>query len=341
MRDQITTQLKKIIGATHIVSPAEYSFAGQVTQCAAAAGAWSQPSGAGQVPLVEYLLQTFYQYCYVQPFNDTLPPLDTAGLSLNESLVTLLSEANNTKERWETGWKIVEVLSTGQIRAEKHGNTRFVWPGEFLATQNFGMPPQIGTQITAFFPKESATLQPGFFFTYGETFIDHWDEVNVMRFYWHIEESGAPKLLRAISSRLNRFRVPYRFKVLNNTLPFNRSDAAVLFLNKKYYRIAIDLMAEVYDEIKDDLKPETPLFSKHIADGLGLAEDPNNGDSFGMNRCRILAEGLWSAHTQNLGGVDEQLAQVDQHFTRRGLDLGRPYLNPGAIDQYVTPGFGS
>lgn len=341
MREQITAQLKKIIRATNIVSQSQYSFAGQVTECPAATGAWPPQSGGVEAPLVEYLLQTFYQFCYVQPFNDKLPPLDTTHLTLNENLVTLLSEANDTQDRWETGWQIAEILPTGQIRAEKHGRTRYVWAGEFLSTQSYGTAPRPGTQITAFFPKESATLQPGFFFTYAKTFTDHRDEMNVMRFYWHIEESGAPKLLRGISSRLNRFRVPYRFKVLNNTLPFNRSDAAVLFLNKKYYRIAIELLAEVYKEIRGDLKPETPLFSKRIADGLGIAEDPNNGDSFGMNRCRILAEGLWIAYTKNLRTENERFAEVNKQFERYGLDLDRPYLNSGAIDQYVTTDFPS
>lgn len=341
MKEQITAQLRRIVKATNINSATEFSFAGQVTACPPSGGNGqsSQPAAGAGVPLVEYLLNTFYQYCYVQPFDDKIPALETAYLQQNETLMQQLSEANDTQDVWESGWQIAEMLPTGQIRAEKHGRTRFVWPGEFLSSQGFGVPPQPGTQINVFFPKESATLQPGFFFTFGQTFMDSWEESNVMRFYWHIEQSGAPQLLGGISSRLNRFRVPYRFKVLNNIHPFNRSDAAVLFLTKKYYRIVIGLMAEVHKEVRDHLKPETPLFSKRVADGLGLAEDPGNGDSFGMNRCRIVAEGLWSAFQQGLKTEDEKFAAVEKQFEKYGLSLDRPYLNAGAADQYITPGF--
>lgn len=339
MREQLTAQLKRIVKATKITSPAEFSFAGQVTQCPPGPVPPSQFNTQPTVPLVQYLLQTFYQYCYVQPFEDDLPPLETAQVALNDTLAQQLSEANDTRDRWETGWQIAEILPTGQIRAEKHGRTRFMWAGEFLSNQGFGVPPQAGMQINVFFPKESATLQPGFFFTFSQTFMDSWEEMNSMRLYWHIDENGAPKLLRGISSRLNRFRIPFRFKVLNNSLPFNRSDSAVLFLNRRYYRIAIELMAEVHEEVKDDLKPETPLFTKHIADGLGLAEDPNNGDSFGMSRCRILAEGLWTAFVTGVTGEKERFEQVEKQFEGYGISLDRPYLNPGAADQYVTPGF--
>lgn len=339
MREQLAAQLKRIIKATAITSPLEFSFAGQVTRVPAEGAPPSQFNTMPTVPLVQYLFQCYYQYCYVQPFKDDLPPLETSQVTLNESLIQQLSESNDTKDRWETGWQIAEILPTGQIRADKHGRTRYMWAGEFLSNQGFGVQPQPGMQINAFFPKESATIQPGFFFTFGQTFKDSWEESNAMRLYWHIDETGAPKLLRGISSRLNRFRIPYRFKVLNNSLPFNRSDSAVLFLNRRYYRIAIELMAEVHKEVKGHLKPETPLFTKHMGRGLGLAEDPNNGDSFGMSRCRMVAEGLWNAFNLGVTGDKERFEQVEKQFESYGISLDRPYLNGGAIDQYISPGF--
>src|SRR5436305_14389954 len=62
------------------------------------------------------------------------------------------------------------------------------------------------------------------------------------------------------------------------------------------YVLIVELLVDVYQAVKDNLKPETPLFTKRLAAGLGFAEDPGNGESFGMSRCRIVAEGLWSAY---------------------------------------------
>ena len=103
MREQLAAQLKRIIKATAITSPLEFSFAGQVTQVPAEGAPPSAFNTMPTIPLVQYLFQSFYQYCYVQPFKDDLPPLETGQLTLNEALVQQLSEANDTKDRWEIG----------------------------------------------------------------------------------------------------------------------------------------------------------------------------------------------------------------------------------------------
>jgi hypothetical protein len=126
---------------------------------------------------------------------------------------------------------------------------------------------------------------------------------------------------------------------LNNQLPFNRTDSAVLFLNKRFYRIVAELLVDIYEEIKDSLGAETPLFSKQVAPGIGLAEDPNNGESFGMNRCRILAEGIWNGYTKGLQTLEARLDEVARQFGFYGIALESPYLNAGAIDQYIIPRF--
>lgn len=340
MKEQITEQLKKIIEATKIISPAEFSFDGKILSCPASPVPNNplNPNAVQQNPVILQLQGCLYQYCYVQPFVSGFSR-ETGRITQNARLVQQLSAANNTQDYWEAGWQIKEILPTGQIRAEKSGRSRLLWAGEFFTPQGFGAPPQVNGYINVFFPKESTTIQPGFYYAFSQTFIDLTDDYNIVRFYWNIEENGAPDLLASISRHLNRFRLPYRFKCLNNELPFNRTDSAVLFLNKRFYRIAAELLVEIYDEVKDLLGAETPLFSRQIAPGLGLAEDPNNGDSFGMNRCRLLAEGIWSAYTKGLEKTEARLDEVVKRFEHYGISLERPYLNAGAFDQYVIPNF--
>jgi hypothetical protein len=109
-----------------------------------------------------------------------------------------------------------------------------------------------------------------------------------------------------------------------------------LFLNKKYYPIVSELLPDIYAEIKGGLKPGTPLFSKEIAPGIGVAEDPGNGDSFGLSRCRMLAEGIWSAYSLGLQTVEERFDEVVRQFERYGVSLDKPYLNSGSADQYTS-----
>lgn len=339
MKEQIIKQLKKIIEATKILSPTEFSFDGRVLSYPAPYSVNQLNPGSEQAPLISQLQNCFYQYCYVQPFNTADPGKETGNVVPDASLVLRLSEANNTQEYWEAGWQIKEIIPNGQIRAEKSRRSRLLWAGEFFTPQGFGMPPQINGYINVFFPKESTTIQPGFYYAFSQTFIDQLDDYNIVRFYWNIEENGAPDLVRSVSRHLNRFRVPYRFKCLNSSLPFNRTDSAVLFINKRFYRIVACLIADIYDEIESFLGAETPLFSKQFAPGLGLAEDPNNGDSFGMNRCRILAEGVWSGYLKQLQTTESRLDEVVRQFETYRINLEQPYLNADSVDQYIIPDF--
>lgn len=336
MKEQIIEKLKKIVEATRIISPAEFSFSGKVFSCPAVSPA-VEPNPA-QPPLVLLLQNCFYQYCYVQPFDGNIS-LETRAVMPNPNLVQRLSEANETREYWETGWQIREILASGQIRAKKNERTRFLWAGEFFSPGSFGTPPKINSEISVFFPKESVTVQTGFYFAFSQTFLDQSDDYNIVRFYWNIDEKGAPDLVRSISHHLNKFQVPYRFKCLNNQHPFNRTDAAVLFINKRFYRIVAELLPDIYRKVEALLEDETPLFSKRLAPGLGLAEDSNSGDSFGMNRCRILAQGIWNGYVKGLQTTETRLQETSKQFAAHGISLETPYLNAGAADQYIVPDF--
>jgi hypothetical protein len=80
------------------------------------------------------------------------------------------------------------------------------------------------------------------------------------------------------------------------------------------------------------LNAGTPLFARRLADGLGFAEDP--GESFGKDRCKILAEVM----AGTLGKpAEERLEEVRRQFERRGLSLDRPWLNAGSVDRYEFP----
>src|SRR5262249_40765873 len=110
---------------------------------------------------------------------------------------------------------------------------------------------------------------------------------------------------------------------------------AVLYVAKRHYRVAALLLADVYRAIGPSLKAATPLFTKTLADGLGLAEDPKTGESFGMNRCRLLAEAVCNAHARGLDTAEARLSEFTAAFGAVGLSLERPYLNRGSADAYA------
>jgi type III HopA1-like effector protein len=334
----LTDQLRLIANAVAIASPTRFTFAGRDYDALAsqpAAGALQTSPG---VPLVAALRDCLYARCYCKPFAGVEPPAAAAPPTTRE-LTLELSAANAGQPRWDSGWQITRMEPSGQVFAQKGGRARSLWPGEFLTFDGPGVPPRVGSQVSVYFPHESRTMQPGFYFAFSEVESDPADESRLTRFYWNVCEQGAVPLTGWITQTLNRFQIPFRYKCLTIAGQFERVDAAVLYVSKKFFRISAELLATGRETLREFLRPETPLFTRHLAPGLAFAEDPGNGESFGMNRCRILAEALWSAASKGLVREDQRFQEVTAHFTQYGLRLDQAHLNAQSADFYETPEF--
>ena len=339
MREQLDEQLKRIARAVEVRSDGSFTFAGRHF-APAAQGPTRHAQGFAQPqpnPLAALLEQTLYQHCYCRTFDGALRDAHAEPLH-GVDLTPALSEANATRERWDAGWQVYQMLPTGQVLAHKGGRTRALWPGEFLSTDAAGMMPRPGTNLSVFFPRETKTMQPGFYHAFGEAEAGELDGFSLVRFYWNVRAEGAAPLMREVTRGLNRFQVPFRMKCLTNSAFYTRNDAAVLYVERRFYRVTARVLAGVYKDVARHLRPDAPLFAKPLAAGLALAEEPYTGESFGMQRCRILAEGLLSAHARGLRDDASRLGEVERHFAAYGLKLEAPHLNPRSVDTYeFTP----
>ncbi|MBR0871317.1 hypothetical protein JQ633_13195 [Bradyrhizobium tropiciagri] len=284
-------------------------------------------------PLVGQLQSLLYEHCYCRRF-DGAAAGRSAAPPAGDDLAPALSAANSSRERWDAGWQLLQTLPNGQIVAVKGAMTRMAWPGAFHAHGAPGMPAQPGAEISLFVARESLLSQPGFYHAFGEALADQQEDLGVVRFYWNSSAGGAPLLVGAISTALNRFAIPFRFKCLRMQAMYDRSDAAVLYVARRHHRIVAMLLPEIYAAVRPQLKPATPLFSRHLAEGLGFAEDPRSGESFGMHRCRLMAEAICRAHERGQESAAARLGALAEAFAAAGLSLDRPYLGAGSIDLY-------
>jgi HopA1 effector protein family len=335
MGSQVISEIKRILKAVAILSPTSFSFAGRVIDQSAPQNISPVPVQTDN-PLAALLTNYLYFYCFCQPFNGDLPA-DRPTAPPDSDFLQKLSAANAARERWDSGWRIIQILPSGQVVAQKHGVTRNLWPGEFINLDGPGMPLRLSANINVFFPKESVTLQPGFYMAFGETPVEEANDYSLVRFYWNIEAEGAAELTAQITSSLNRFLLPYRFKCLTIPDYYTRMDSAVLYVSRRFYRITAELLRDVHKNVRKHLSPETPLFAKRLARGLGLAEDPGVQDSFGTHRCRALAEGILNAHNQGAKSEQARFEEVVKQFRHYGINPERPYLNPGSPDVYTFP----
>lgn len=330
-------QLQQALSSLNILSPTMFSFAGQTFNGQSDHALSDQAPTQAQNPTVSRLAQVFYSLVYAQRFKDPvqLPPATPEPVA--DDLIELLSQANTSRERWDANWVISQTPLSGQVLATKHGIVRTLWPGEFITHDGPGTPPRIGSAITIFSARESRTVQPGFYFAFGETSAEYFDPYETIRFYWNVREAGAADLVGAITRRLNRFLTPFRFKICNRRILFSRLDSAVLYVSKRHYRIVAESLVDVYRSLHSHLETDTPIFTRPLAPGLAFAEDPGNGESFGMFCCRLVAESIWSIYLQGKQDPAERLDAIQSQFQDAGIDFAQPYLRPGSSDIYEFP----
>jgi hypothetical protein len=328
--DRIHDDLRRLLQAVVIRSPLHYELAGR-THNVAPFGAGQSPVwsvySAGQPPLVIDLQTRIYDEAYCRPLGSRLdPPANVA------SIIESLSAANAGRDRWESGWSLVQLMPNGHATARKGELSNTFAPGEFAAA-NAGHPAP-GAPLHVLFARESRTQQPGFYIANGETPAPFGAESRMTRIYWHISEEGAVPLTRAVTSLLNRYQVPFRFKTLSYSGVYTRSDAAVLYFAARYYQIVARLLPSIRAEIGQHLRPATPLLTRRLFDGVGLAEDPATGESFGMSRSRLIAQAIWDAFARGMQSEEARMMELMIQFERNGLSLDRPHLRGASADIY-------
>ncbi|HEX4611434.1 MAG TPA: T3SS effector HopA1 family protein, partial [Urbifossiella sp.] len=113
---------------------------------------------------------------------------------------------------------------------------------------------------------------------------------------------------------------------------YGRADAGVLYLERRHTDRLGTALADVHRTVAADLRPEVPLFTRALAPGLGVAEDPGGALSFGQHRCRLAARAAWAAFSR---GDADPAAVCAELLRAAGLDPDRPHLEPGSRDDYA------
>lgn len=250
--------------------------------------------------------------------------------SRTRDFIADLSLSNTGNDSWDDGWEVSRMESDGQLAVKKNDLTLWVPVKYFRCDSQVISKGQKGLIKMA---KEFHRLSPGFFMVNGNRPVQLAEkDNNIIRIYWNIMPGHARDLLQKLTSELNSKCVSFTFKILCDLDLYPRADAAVLYINKKSFRKNKDSLLQIHYEVNRFLNPTTPLFAKLLSPGMSLAEDPNNGESFGQNRSRILSEAIFNTDLNK--SVREKLRDINIHFTNYGINLNFPYLNPNSVDDY-------
>jgi len=327
-RDQVTAA----VGAVTIRSQTGYAWLGHPSRPVAASLLAQIDQLEGRRHLAARLREELYSsfYCTGRPVPTRLG--NPQPVAADPWLTTALSDANIGRGTWQPGWIVHSchgddaVVSTPRLRVRV--------PAADCRAEGDG-PIRSGVAVSVRLPKELPARSPGFFTVLGEAVFESTPPTRILRVYWNIGASGAPALVRALSSRLNAEEVPFRLKVADHPARFDRCDAAVLYLPSDAFSGVRGMLAQVAATLTPCLRPEIPAFTLAFAAGVGLAESPNTGESFGEHRCGILADGIVDAAAQGVAPGAARVEAVIARLAAHGVTIGTPYLEPSLDGQHV------
>ncbi|MDJ0732608.1 MAG: T3SS effector HopA1 family protein [Nostocaceae cyanobacterium] len=291
-----------------------------------------------------------YGIYYNGSMQDTLAlDTDTNNLPLDLENNTLLGvdidfyqqlhQSNCSSGYFDPGWSILQEETDKSLAVTKANLRLHIERDKHL--QETETSADIGDLVSIYMPKNR--VQNGFYVAVGNAGIHHLDTVKkqalTVRIYFNLSPEGAVAVMSFLTQKLNEIRIPFSFKVLYNPQDYKRHDSGVLYFDKRDYKVVKQVLQTVYQENQLHFKPKIPLFTMQLAPGLGLAEEPNQKfatqESFGMNRCQIVANGLLTAWKQGENSSDGRMKAILEQFDLLGIDLQHVYLNANSENIYT------
>jgi hypothetical protein len=269
------------------------------------------------------LAGALYAHFYCMP---SAPP---APAPPADRFLAQLRAANPVRQRMQAGWSLIQIDQTGVLLADSSGAQRRAAIQE-IAPYAGGLVP--GQPVRVAVPRETVSGPGGHYVVFGRP-VPEARTGRQVRFYWNVPAEAAARFLE-LGAGLERRRIPFQAKVPVAPELYGRADCGVLYLALEDVEAALDLVADGYSALKPTIRPSTPLFARRLAPGLAFAESPPTGESFGMNRCRLVAEGLVAACERGTNDAAGRMAAVCERFVGYGLDPAAIERNPATLYPY-------
>jgi hypothetical protein len=250
-----------------------------------------------------------------------------------------LHNSNRGTGYFDPGWRVLRQEADGTLAAIKDNLTVHIERERHLLPEHQSA--MVGDLVAIKLPRNR--VQSGFYMAMSNTSSrerNTSNEPDCVRIYFNLTPDGAIALMDAIATQFNDIAIPFKFKALYNPSDYNRFDSAVLYIDKQDYEAIRQVLQGIYFKNESYFQPEVPLFTKFLAPGLALAEEPDRKfatkESFGTHRCQLVTNGLLEARENGDESLESRMTSILQNFSRLGIDVNYPYLNANSKDIYPT-----
>ncbi|MBW4561465.1 MAG: hypothetical protein KME32_09970 [Mojavia pulchra JT2-VF2] len=263
---------------------------------------------------------------------------NNSTLGIDGEFYERLHNCNHGTGYFDPSWEVLRREPDGTMAVTKGGLTLYIEPECHLKPKS--QTAKAGELVAIWMPKNR--LQNGCYLAvsnFGQERQGNPDaDLGIGRIFFNITPFGAIALMDSLTLELNAAAIPFSFQVLYNPSAYGRYDSGVLYFERSDYPAIRKILQAAYADHESHFNSEIPLFTKFLAPGLSLAEEPIKKfaaqESFGMNRCQIVANALLEAWQKGRNALDERMKTIDRHFARHLIDVQRPYLNPNSEDIY-------
>jgi HopA1 effector protein family len=252
---------------------------------------------------------------------------------------TGLESSNCGKGFYEPGWRVIGKENKDLLLVRKDDLTLHVERESQLQFNQRNA--KINDIVTTLMPKNR--LEEGYYIAVGDAgFVNMYGEKKIaVDIYFHLTPQGVLAVMGSLTQQLNAIDIPFTFKVVYDPDECQYCNhSGILTIQSCDYSQVCPILKQIYYEVGTHFYSEVPIFTKYLAPGLSLAEIPEQkfipNETFGMNRCRIVANGLLAAYEHGDNTFQTRMSYIQQHFAKMNISLQTPYLNPNSQDIYFS-----
>lgn len=239
-----------------------------------------------------------------------------------------LSAANTGQGYFDAGWIVAQIDETTALVQRNGLILRLERDRHLLPSQRY---PAVGDAVAVWMPPHR--MDASFYTVLGDRGPISPD-LPALQVYFNLSPAGAIALMRVLIPALNTAVLPFALSLLHDPADYDRRDSAILRICQADWDAAAPALQQAYKTVRSHLRRAVPLFTKALAPGVGLAEEPidgacNEAIEFGLHRAQLVADVLLES-----ADPTRRLEAIARQFQQAGLLLHKPYLNPGAGDRY-------
>jgi hypothetical protein len=248
----------------------------------------SQPEVIADAIAHDALADWLYQNWYLTPDTDLA---DRGPLPPWSELDAVLCDIVDSLSPWSDGWIVLSTDAEANVVAGKGENKRWAAAGRYAGCGRAGLPPMPGDRVSL----------PDYL-SWRDTETGQWAAQSTMvpdeplvRIYVNVGPDGVGHAVHRIVEWLADEKLRFRMKCPGSANGFARADALVLYLASADWPARRAGVLAWAEEIEPLVRPGHPALTLPLAPGLGFAEDPGDGRSFGQHRCALLAQAIVTA----------------------------------------------